>query len=330
VLNNITVTAGFSMVTFANAEGCEAKGNNVTGTNSDSNITFVSFVGRTTGVVRCRDNKFTDNYIKVENIRLWAYMFMENNTNTGNVFSNNRMYANSGDFTYGIQILNSYNNTISGNFTNFGTLFINDTVSSDNTIVDNFFGGFTNGVIDSVTENYYRQNILRNNVSNAFLAKRALLTNDIVTVTAPESVMTTVFNRNIGVGMRTRDSYRFRISCAPTGTANTKLIVLKLRNNTTSTDSTIFSHTVPAASNSLTIAIKTEVNVDVPGELITTYTTVFDRNSGVTSSYALNITRPASTDDLSFVLEATPGASTTLVFRRIEAKFDNMYESGTW
>jgi hypothetical protein len=124
--------------------------------------------------------------------------------------------------------------------------------------------------------------------------------------------------------MASRDAYEFEFYILPTGTANTKPITFDVRNNTDATDLNIFSHTIPAASVGL-VVVRTRVVTKPIASGVYCFTTVYDTTAGTTTSYAESFTRPAADKDLSFILKATPGASTSLLFVQVSADFSNPY-----
>jgi hypothetical protein len=322
-VNNLTVVAGNSLFTFNDAQYCKYTDNIITGDSAASKLTVCTFAGRSTGL-RCSYNSFSRNTVNMDNIRLFVYFSMVDNSNVGNRAEDNQFLSNSGDFAYSIRIDNSYDNVIKNNVSNFGAIFFNDTASANNIVSGNFFpSGFSTNET-SLNDQYYQQNTLRNNASDASQVKQNLVTYSAASVSAPASTTTAVYDENIGTSLATRDRYEFEFFISPTGTANTKPIVFNLRNNTDSADLNIFSHTIPAASVGL-LVVKVDVVVKPVGSGIYGYTTVYDTTAGTTTSYATTFTRPAANKDLSFILNATPGASTSLSFVQISADFRNPY-----
>lgn len=322
-VNNLTVVAGNNLLTFNDAQYCEYTDNIITGDSAASGLTICTFVGRSTGL-RCSYNSFSRNTVNMDNIRLFVFLSMVDNSNVQNRVEDNQFASNSGDFAYSIRIDNSYDNVIKNNVSNFGAVFFNDTASSRNIVSGNFFpSGFSTNET-SLNDQYYQQNTLRNNASDASQVKQNLVTYSAASVSAPASTTTAVYDENIGTSLATRDRYEFEFFISPTGTANTKPIVFNLRNNTDSTDLNIFSHTIPDTSVGL-LVVKVDVVVKPVGSGIYGYTTVYDTTAGTTTSYAAAITRPAADKDLSFILNATPGASTSLSFVQISADFSNPY-----
>jgi hypothetical protein len=322
-VNNLSVTAGFSLFTFNDAQYCKYTDNIITGDSAASKLTVCTFAGRSTGL-RCSYNSFSRNTVNMDNIRLFVYFNMVDNSNVGNSAEDNQFLSNSGDFAYSIRIDNSYDNVIKNNVSNFGAVFFNDTSSANNIISGNFFpSGFSTNET-SLNNQYYQQNTLRNNSSDASQVKQNLVTYSAASVNAPASTTTPVYDKNIGTNLATRDRYEFEFFIQPTGTANTKPIVFNLRNNTDSADLNIFSHTIPAASVGL-LVVKVDVVVKPVASEVYGYTTVYDTTAGTTTSYATTFTRPAANKDLSFILNATPGASTSLSFVQISADFRNPY-----
>jgi hypothetical protein len=322
-VNNLSVTAGFSLFTFNDAQYCKYTDNIITGDSAASKLTVCTFAGRSTGL-RCSYNSFSRNTVNMDNIRLFVYFNMVDNSNVGNSAEDNQFLSNSGDFAYSIRIDNSYDNVIKNNVSNFGAVFFNDTSSANNIVSGNFFpSGFSTNET-SLNNQYYQQNTLRNNASDASQVKQNLVTYSAASVSAPASTTTPVYDKNIGTSLATRDRYEFEFFIQPTGTANTKPIVFNLRNNTDSADLNIFSHTIPAASVGL-LVVKVDVVVKPVASEVYGYTTVYDTTAGTTTSYATTFTRPAANKDLSFILNATPGASTSLSFVQISADFRNPY-----
>lgn len=322
-VNNLTVVAGNNLFTFNDAQYCNYTDNTITGDSAASKLTVCTFAGRSTGL-RCSYNSFSRNTVNMDNIRLFVFLSMVDDTNVGNSVEDNKFLSNSGDFAYSIRIDNSYDNVIKSNVSNFGAMFFNDTASSRNIVSGNFFpSGFSTNET-SLNNQYYQQNTLRNNASDASQVKQNLVTYSAANVDAPASTTTAVYDENIGTSLATRDRYEFEFFISPTGTANTKPIVFNLRNNTDSADLNIFSHTIPAASVGL-LVVKVDVVVKPVGSGVYGYTTVYDTTAGTTTSYATTFTRPAANKDLSFILNATPGASTSLSFVQISADFSNPY-----
>jgi hypothetical protein len=322
-VNSLAVVAGNSLVTFNDAQYCEYNNNIFTGDNAASGLTICTFAGRSTGL-RCSYNTFTGNTVKMNNIRMFVLFGMVDNSNVQNRVEDNQFMANSGDFAYSLRLDNSYDNIVKNNISDFGAIFFNDTASSKNIVSGNFFpSGFSTNET-SLNDQYYQQNILRNNASTASQVKQNLVTYSATSVSAPASTITPVYDKNIGTSLATRDRYEFEFFILPTGTANTKPIVFDLLNITDSTYLNIFSHTIPAASVGL-IVVKVDVVVKSVGSGVYGYTTVYDTTAGTTTSYATSFTRPAANKDLSFVLNAVPGASTSLSFVQISADFSNPY-----
>jgi len=322
-VNNLTVVAGNNLFTFNDAQYCSYTDNTITGDSAASKLTVCTFAGRSTGL-RCSYNSFSRNTVNMDNIRLFVFLSMVDDTNVGNSVEDNKFLSNSGDFAYSIRIDNSYDNVIKNNVSNFGAIFFNDTASSRNIISGNFFpSGFSTNET-SLNNQYYQQNTLRNNASDASQVKQNLVTYSATSVNAPASTTTAVYDENIGTSLATRDRYEFEFFIQPTGTANTKPIVFNIRNNTDSADLNIFSHTIPDTSVGL-LVVKVDVVVKPVASEVYGYTTVYDTTAGTTTSYAATITRPAADKDLSFILNATPGASTSLSFVQISADFSNPY-----
>jgi hypothetical protein len=322
-VNSLEVTAGFSLFTFNDAQYCQYTDNIITGNSAASKLTVCTFAGRSTGL-RCSYNSFSRNTVNMDNIRLFVYYSMVDNSNVGNRAESNSFAASSGDFAYSVRLDNSYENIVRDNNSNFGAVFFNDTASANNIVSGNFFpSGFSTNET-SLNNQYYQQNTLRNNASDASQVKQNLVTYSAASVSAPASTTTAVYSESIGTSLATRDRYQFEFFILPTGTANTKPIVFNLRNDTDSTDLNIFSHTIPAASVGL-LVVKVDVVVTPVGSGVYGYTTVYDTTAGTTASYATTFTRPAANKDLSFILNATPGASTSLSFEQISADFTNPY-----
>jgi hypothetical protein len=326
-LNDLSVTAGYSIFTFNDCNYCEYSDNTVTSSSAASNITGCTFVGRPTADgLRCSNNSFSRNILSMNDIRLFVYLGMVDNTNVQNLVEGNLFTANTGTFTtYSVRLDNSYSNYISNNKSNFGAIFFNDTVSSGNIIENNYFPLGFGANETSLTDNYYQQNVLRNNASAASVVKQSLALASASSVNAPASTATTVYTDNIGTNMATRDRYEFEFYIQPTGVANTKPIVFNLRDNTPpASDIALFSHTIPAASTGL-VVVKTTVVVKGAGAAAATTTTVYDTTAGTTTTYASTFTRPAVDKDLSFNFIATPGAGVSLSFVQISANYSNPY-----
>jgi hypothetical protein len=322
-VNNLAVVAGNSLVTFNDAQYCEYNNNIFTGDSAASGITICTFAGRSTGL-RCSYNTFTGNTVKMNNIRMFVYFSMVDNSNVQNRAEDNQFMANSGDFAYSLRLDNSYDNIVKNNISDFGAIFFNDTASSKNIVSGNYFpSGFSTNET-SLNDDYYQKNTLRNNASTASKVKQNLVTYSAASVSAPASTTTAVYSENIGTSLATRDRYEFEFFIEPAGTANTKPIVFNLRNNTDSTDLNIFSHTIPAASVGL-LVVKVDVVVKPAASGVYGYTTVYDTTAGTTTSYVTNFVRPTVDKDLSFILNATPGASTSLSFVQITAEYSNPY-----
>jgi hypothetical protein len=322
-VNNLAVVAGNNLLTFNDAQYCKYTDNIITGDSAASGFTICAFAGRSTGL-RCSYNTFAGNTVKMNNIRMFVYLAMVDNSNVGNRVENNNFAASSGDFAYSVRLDNSYENIVRDNNSNFGAIFFNDTASSKNIVSGNFFpSGFSTNET-ALANDYYQKNTLRNNSSDASQVKQNLVTYSVASVNAPASTITPVYDKNIGTSLATRDRYEFEFFILPTGTANTKPIVFDLLNITDSTYLNIFSHTIPDTSVGL-VVVKVDVVVKPVGSGIYGYTTVYDTTAGTTTSYATVITRPAANKDLSFVLNAVPGASTSLSFVQISADFSNPY-----
>lgn len=322
-VNTLAITPGFSLFAFADVQYCAFNDNIITGEKSSSGITVCNFAGRTEGL-RCSYNSFSRNVVDMDNIRMFVYMNGVDNTNVQNRVEDNQFMANSGTFAYSVRLDNSYDNVVRGNVSNFGALFFNDTASADNIISNNSFPAGFGANETSLNNEYYQKNILRNNVSDASKVKQTVSLASVANVTAPASTTTTVYDKNIETSMASRDRYEFEFYITPTGTANTKPMIFDLRNNTDATDLNIFSHTVPALSVGL-VVVNVTIVVKTAASTIFAYTTVFDTTAGTTSSYTSSIIRPATDKDLSFILKATPGASTSLIFNQISADYSNPY-----
>jgi hypothetical protein len=332
--NRLTVLAGNSLFAFGSATRCVVARNNIANDSSASSLTTVSFGGRTAGI-RCFRNTFADNVVQMNNVRMFVYFSVTNFTvsppvpatdvlNINNRVENNLFTANSGDFAYSVRLDSSYSNYVSNNKSTFGAIFFNDTASSGNIIENNYFPqGFSTNETD-LADNYYQQNVLRNNASAASVVKQSLALASASSVNAPASTATTVYTDNIGTNMATRDRYEFEFYIQPTGVANTKPIVFNLRNVTDASDIALFSHTIPAASTGL-VVVKTTVVVKGAGAAAATTTTVYDTTAGTTTTYASTFTRPAVDKDLSFNFIATPGAGVSLSFVQISANYSNPY-----
>ena len=119
-------------------------------------------------------------------VRLFAYFSVTNFTvsppvpatdvlNINNRVENNLFTANSGDFAYSVRLDSSYSNYVSNNKSTFGAIFFNDTASSGNIIENNYFPqGFSTNET-ALADNYYQQNVLRNNASAASVITNLLL-----------------------------------------------------------------------------------------------------------------------------------------------------------
>jgi hypothetical protein len=323
-VGDISVTPGFSLFALSDAQYCEVNNNKLYGSNAASQITVAVFVGNTTGL-RCSYNSVSGNTIKMLDVRLLALLTMVDSTNTGNRFDRNTATdLTGGDFEYVITMTNSYGNFIRGNSSTFGAIYIGDTVSADNIITENSFPAGFGPNERSLNNEYYRQNILQNNVSDSSKVKQTLALTSVANVTAPASVATEVFAQNIGTSMATRDSYRFSFAILPTGGGATKPIEFKIRNITDAANLVLFSHTIPAASVGVVMVTAT-VSVKGPGSNVIGYATVFDTSAGTTTNYATSLVRPAANKDLSFIMTATPGAGTSCVFLQIISDFSNPY-----
>lgn len=322
-VNELTLTAGYSLFSLADVQYCRIDENVITSENPASGITVCTFAGRSTGL-RCSYNSFSRNTVKADNIRLFVYLTMVDNSNVQNRVENNQFMAGSGTFAYSVRLDNSYDNVVRGNVSNFGAVFFNDTASAGNTVSNNVFPAGFSANETSVNNEYYQKNTLRNNVSDASQVKQALSIFSSADVSAPASTTTTVYDKNIGTSMVTRDRYEFEFYITPNGTANTKQVVFDLRNNTDATDLNIFTHAIPAPSVGLVI-VKVSLVVKGPTSGLYAYTTIFDTTAGTTTTYTNVYSRPAANKDLSFILKATPGASTSLTFSQISADFSNPY-----
>lgn len=322
-INKLAVVAGNSLFTFNDVQYCNYTDNIVTGDSAASGLTVCTFVGRSTGL-RCSYNSFSRNVVNMDNVRIFVYFNMVDNSNVQNRAEDNQFMANSGDFAYSLRLDNSYDNVVKNNISNFGAIFFNDTVSANNIVSGNFFpSGFSTNET-SLNNQYYQQNILRNNASDASQVKQTLALSSVANVNAPASTTTTVYDKNIGTSMASRDAYEFEFYILPTGTANTKPITFKVRNNTDAVDLNIFSHTIPAPSVGF-VVVKAKVVTKPVASGVYCFTTVYDVTAGTTTSYANSFTRPAADKDLSFILTATPGASTDLSFVQVSADFSNPY-----
>jgi hypothetical protein len=323
-VGNIAVTPGYSLFQLLAAQDCQVFGNMILGSNPASQITVASFAGNTVRF-RCLGNKVTGNTVKLNGIRLFAYFSMVDSSNTDNSFDDNLLYANSGALPYSVRFDNSYGNFVRGNKSNFGSIYFNDTASSGNLIEGNFFPLGFGAAETSLSNDYYQNNTLRNNESNKSRIKRKIFTKTAANITAAAGVTTTVFDKNVGTSMSLRDEYLFEFFAIPTGNANTKPMTFVLRNNTDATNQTIFSHTTPAGSVGY-VLVRSKVLTKGEGSGLQVFTTVYDQTTNTTSTYINSFTRPASSKDLSFVLEATPGASTSLIFLQLDTEYSNPYE----
>lgn len=322
-VNGLAITPGFALFAFGDAQYCSFENNVITSKSAASGITFCNFAGRSTGL-RCSYNSFSRNVIKADNIRLFAYLNMVDNSNVQNRVEGNQFMANSGDFAYSVRLDNSYDNVVRNNVSDFGAVFFNDTASADNIISNNVFPAGFGANETSLNNEYYQKNTLRNNASDASKVKQTMALSSVANVTAPASTTTTVYDKNIGTSMATRDRYEFEFFITPTGTVNTKPMTFDLRNNTDAVDLNIFTHAVPALSVGL-VVVKVEIAVKPASSNIYAYTTIFDTTAGTTTTYATNFVRPTTDKDLSFILNATPGASTSLIFNQISADYSNPY-----
>ena len=321
--NRLSLTPGFSLFSFGDAQNCKCEDNIITGESAASGITVCTFAGRSVGL-RCSYNSFSRNVVKMNNVRLFVFFGMVDNSNVQNRAEDNQFMANSGDFAYSVRLDNSYDNIVKNNISDFGAIFFNDTVSASNIVSGNFFPSGFDANERSLNNQYYQQNILRNNASNASQVKQTMVLSSVAGVNAPASTTTTVYDKNIGTSMASRDVYEFEFYILPTGTANTKPITFVLRNNTDAVDLNIFSHTIPAPSVGL-VTVKTRVVTKSVASGIYCFTTIYDTTAGTTTSYANAFSRPAADKDLSFILTATPGASTSLSFDQVSADFSNPY-----
>ena len=322
-VNELAVAVGNSLFTLNDVQYCNYTNNIVTGSSAASGLTVCTFVGRSTGL-RCSYNSFTGNTVKMNNIFLFVFFNMVDNSNTQNRAEGNQFMANSGNFAHSIRLDNSYDNIVKNNISDFGAIFFNDTVSANNIVSGNFFPSGFDANERSLNNQYYQQNILRNNASDASKVKQTMVLSSVASVSAPASTTTTVYDKNIGTSMASRDAYEFEFHIFPTGTANTKPITFDVRNNTDATDLNIFSHTIPAPSVGF-VVVKTRVVTKSVASGVYCFTTVYDTTAGTTTSYANSFARPAADKDLSFILTATPGASTSLSFVQVSADFSNPY-----
>ena len=323
--NRLVVPAGNSLIALGGCTRCVVSGNNIVSDNAASRITVVTFGGRTTGI-RCVRNTFSNNVVQMNNVRLFANFAMVDNTNINNRMENNLLTANTGDFAYSILLSNSYDNVLRGNTSTFGAIFFNDLASSGNLIANNSFpAGFSTNET-SLDEQYYQQNMLRNNSSDAAVVKQTAVLAAANSVNAPASTATTVYSKNIGTSMATRDRYEFEFYIQPTGNLNTKPIVFNLRSDPSGTpvDIPLFSHTIPAPSVGL-VVVKTTVAVKGASSIAVTNTTVQDVTAGTVTAYSSTFARPAADKELEFNFIATPGASVSLSFPQITASYSNPY-----
>jgi len=333
-LNRLVVLAGNSVVAFGSAQRCVASGNTIVSDAAGSNLTLVTFAGRTAGL-RCLRNTFSDNVAQFDRVRLFAYFVtlssttglpIADTTNTDNRFERNLLTANTGDFAYSLRMDNCFSATIRGNRATFGALHFFDTASADNIIEDNYFplGFGTNET--SLNENYYQQNRLRNNSSLASLAKQRMALTSASAVNAPASTTTTVYGKSIGTNAQLRDEFNFEFYIKPTGAGATKPIAFNLRDNTTPADIALFSHPIPIASVG-NLVVQTRVilrSVGVANASVA-YTTIFDATLGATTSYATFFTRPLADREIIFNLIAALGVGVSLDFPQITAQFSNPY-----
>jgi hypothetical protein len=319
-VGNLSVGPGQSAVTFNDAQYCEANRNTWTGVNTASQITVVAFVGRSVGL-RCCNNSFEFNSVNFQYVRLFSLLSMVDATNFGNKFNNNRLSSAAGAFAYSVRIDNSYGNYVQDNTSNFGATFFFDTVSANNSVTGNYFpGGFSTNET-SLNNQYYQQNTLANNTSLSSRVKQTAVIYAVAAVSAPASTATEIYNKPLGTSLRYRDTYTLDFFITPAGTANTKPIELKIRNNTASTDLVLLSYAIPAAT---TTGVHIGVKITVKGSVINVVSTI----NGVTAvpvCSVVAVTTPAIGQDLNLIFTATPGASTSLSFTQFQVEFSNPY-----
>ncbi len=323
-LNNAVVVPGLHVFSYVKgAQYCELTNNTITSSHPASRITCISISG-TTDSLRTKGNIFTGNKFYMNGIRLFLYANTINSTNSEHVFSDNIFQANSGDFSYSIWLVDAYNFSITRNTLNFGAIYIQKPEVTGNVITDNKSPLSFSGIMDLTTNDFYRNNTLRNNESNLSYTKRSSLINSAAIVTAPSSQTTDLYVGNIGTTIETRDSFKFDFVLLPIGTANNKTIDFKIVNNTDAVDLSFLSHTI-ASSNDSFVYVKVDILVTLRSSSVYGFVTVYEKDTDTTTNYFQQRNINGAGKDLSIKLTATVGASDSLQLSKFTSEYSNPY-----